>query len=182
MAKNEVKMVIGSCGSYNACNNRAFGSKWLTLNDYEDWEEIAEELTKQGFELDGIDAELFVQDLDGLPSYSTCYDTPQNLFNLLKSAGVLDDEAKYNTMFAFVEALDWGDFKNRVETYDNCWDDDVFLYENYDWYDLGYYFLKESGCYDIPDYLENYIDYEKYGNDLSFDGFYEVSGGIVEIR
>ena len=52
---NEIKIVIGSWGSYNECNERALGSEWLTLNDYDDWEEIAEELQKQGFVLDGID-------------------------------------------------------------------------------------------------------------------------------
>ena len=51
---NEVKVVIGSWGSYNECNERALGSKWLTLNDYDDWDEIEEELKKEGFQLDGI--------------------------------------------------------------------------------------------------------------------------------
>ena len=54
----EIKIVIGSWGSYNECNERALGSSWLTLNDYNDWDEILEELKKQGFELDGIDEEL----------------------------------------------------------------------------------------------------------------------------
>ena len=58
---NEVKVVIGSWGSYNECNERALGSKWLTLNDYDDWEEIEEELKKEGFQLDGIDEELYSQ-------------------------------------------------------------------------------------------------------------------------
>ena len=51
---NEVKIVIGSWGSYNAGNSRAMGSKLITLSDYDDWEDIEEELTKQGFQLDGI--------------------------------------------------------------------------------------------------------------------------------
>ena len=33
----EIQMIIGSWGSYNACNERALGSKWLNLSDYEDW-------------------------------------------------------------------------------------------------------------------------------------------------
>ena len=37
-----VSVVIGSWGSYNECNERALGSKWLDLSDYEDWEEIEE--------------------------------------------------------------------------------------------------------------------------------------------
>ena len=30
---NEIKIVIGSWGSYNECNERAYGSKWLDLAD-----------------------------------------------------------------------------------------------------------------------------------------------------
>lgn len=37
---DEIKIVIGSWGSYNECNERALGSKWLTISDYIDWEEI----------------------------------------------------------------------------------------------------------------------------------------------
>ena len=44
MQNNSVNVVIGSWGSYNECNERALGSKWLDLSDYSDWEEIEEEL------------------------------------------------------------------------------------------------------------------------------------------
>ena len=49
---NNIKIVIGSWSSYNECNERALGSKWLDLSDYSDWDEIVEELKKEGFELD----------------------------------------------------------------------------------------------------------------------------------
>ena len=61
-----ISIVIGSWGSYNECNERALGSKWLDLSDYSDWDEIVEELKKEGFELDGIDEELFIQDIEGI--------------------------------------------------------------------------------------------------------------------
>lgn len=61
--ENEISIVIGSWGSYNECNERALGSKWLNLSEYSDWDEIEEELKNQGFELDGIDEELFIQDI-----------------------------------------------------------------------------------------------------------------------
>ena len=32
---NAISVVIGSWGSYNECNERALGSKWIKLNDYE---------------------------------------------------------------------------------------------------------------------------------------------------
>ena len=45
-----INVVIGSWGSYNECNERALGSDWLDLSDYDTYEEIEEELKKQGFE------------------------------------------------------------------------------------------------------------------------------------
>ena len=52
-----IKIVIGSWGSYNECNERALGSKWLDLSEYTTWDEIANELKNEGFVLDGIDEE-----------------------------------------------------------------------------------------------------------------------------
>ena len=31
---SKVSIVIGSWGSYNACNERALGSKWLDLSEF----------------------------------------------------------------------------------------------------------------------------------------------------
>ena len=97
MISNSISIVIGSWGSYNKCNERALGSKWLDLSDFNDWEEIEEELKKQGFELDGIDEELFIQDIEGIEDSSTNWDycNPQDLFEVLKEAEVLADDYKY---------------------------------------------------------------------------------------
>lgn len=53
MPNSNIKIVIGSWGSYNECNERALGSKWLNLSDYTKWEEITEELKKEGFKFTG---------------------------------------------------------------------------------------------------------------------------------
>ena len=71
---NEIKIVIGSWGSYNECNERALGSTWLDLANYTDWDDIVAELEKQGFELDGIDEELFIQDIDNFPTDAANWD------------------------------------------------------------------------------------------------------------
>ena len=90
---NNIKIVIGSWGSYNECNERALGSKWLDLSDYSDWDEIVEELKNEGFELDGIDEELFIQDVEGIEDRSVNWDyvNPETLFNTLKESGVLTE-------------------------------------------------------------------------------------------
>jgi hypothetical protein len=56
--------------------------------------------------------------------------------------------------------------------------DDYYLYSdiNND-YDLGYYWIEESGCYDTSTIgaLANYIDYEGFGRDVRF----ESNGGFT---
>ena len=154
-----IKVVIGSWGSYNECNERALGSKWLDLSDYDTYEEIEEELKKQGFELDGIDEELFIQDIEGINDNNTNWDYvhPKNLFETLKESGVLDDDYKYKIFEAFLEIESFSEFERRVEDSGDRWDDDIYIYEDYSWYDLGYYYLHDY--HQIPDFLDNYIDY-----------------------
>ena len=84
----KINIVIGSGGSYNACNSRALGSEWLNLTKYESWDDIVKELKKQGFQLKGIDEELFVQDIEGIPSdgINQDYVHPKTLFETLKKA------------------------------------------------------------------------------------------------
>lgn len=182
---NDIQIVIGSWGSYNECNERALGSKWICLNNYEDWEEIEEELKAQGFELDGIDEELFIQDIENFPCDSGVnwdYVHPQTLFELLKKSGILDDDDKYERAEIFCEIEGYQEWKRRVEEDEENWDSDMYLYPYFDWYDLGHHFIHDVCCHEIPDWLENYIDYARYGEELSYDGFREYSGGIVEIR
>jgi hypothetical protein len=182
MISNSISIVIGSWGSYNECNERALGSKWLDLSDYNDWEEIEEELKKQGFELDGIDEELFIQDIEGIEDSSTNWDycNPQDLFEILKEAEVLTDDYKYEVMCAYLEVYSFSEFERLVKEQGAHWDWDINLWKNRDWYDIGYELLHD--CNEIPDYLDNYIDYERFGRELMYDGFHEYSNGIIEIR
>ena len=151
---NRIAIVIGSWGSYNECNERALGSKWLTLNDYSDWNEIEEELEMEGFQLNGIDEELFVQDIEnfvvaGAVDWDCVH--PQDLFELLQKSGILDDDEKFQKAVIYCD----------IE---------------------GYYFLHEVECVEIPECLENYIDYKSYGEQFGYGGFYEYDGSIAEIR
>lgn len=131
-----ISIVIGSWGSYNECNERALGSKWLDLSDYSDWEEIASELKKEGFELDGIDEELFIQDVEGISDNSVNWDyvNPETLFNTLNESGILTNDYKYKVFCAFLEVRCFDDFEERVKSHGERWDDDIILWENRDWY------------------------------------------------
>lgn len=110
-----IKIVVGSWGSYNSCNDRSLGSKWLDLADYNSWEEITEELKKEGFELNGMDEELFIQDCEGISGFNGDFMHPEKLFNICKESGILDDEYKHKTVRAYLEVMDWSDFEDLVE-------------------------------------------------------------------
>ena len=178
---SNVNIVIGSWGSYNACNERALGSKWLELNDYDSWNEIEEELTKEGFDLKGIDEELFIQDLEGIDDSSlNCdYMHPKRLFETLKESEILDNKYKYETFEAFIECRSYSEFEDLVDRKGSRWDDDIYLYRGYDWEDFGRERFEMSG-YSLPDDLEYYIDFEEYGKQLSYYA-QEYSNGIIEI-
>ena len=58
---------------------------------------------------------------------------------------------------------DWVDLDNL---------DEYNLYPDIDDdYDLGYYWVNESGCYDLEEMgnLANYIDYDALGRDIRFE-------------
>ena len=178
----EVKVVIGSWGSYNACNKRALGSSWIDLSDYSDWIKIEEELERQGFELDGIDEELFIQDIEDISDSGTNWDyvNPKNLFETLKESGVLDDEYKYNTFLAYLEVRSLSEFEELVNRNGYCWDDDICIYRNYDWEDYGREMFEVCG-YQVDESIMDFFNFEAYGR---YMGEYvkEFSGGLIEIN
>ena len=177
-----ISIVIGSWGSYNECNERALGSKWLNLDDFNDWEDIEAELVKQGFELDGIDEELFIQDIEGLPSSCADWDYthPENLFNLIKESGILKSDYLYEAMEAFLEVRCMSDFDELVKKHGENWICYVHIYQGFDWYDYGKQFFDDCG-YELPGCLEDFIDFDAYGK---YIGEYveEYSHGLIEIE
>lgn len=182
---NKIAMVIGSWGSYNECNERALGSKWLDFDDYCDWDDVAEELRKEGFLLDGIDEELFVQDIEGMPDNSVNWDFmhPKTIFELIKKSGVLESDYKYEVMQAYCEVCTFDEWQNLVNDYEKDWDRDIVLYRGQDLYDLAYDLVNEF--YDLDKMLgslASYFDYKSYARDLSYDGYTETSYGVIEIR
>lgn len=180
--RGNIRIIIGSWGSYNSCSARAGGSEWLDLSEYSDWSEIVEELKQEGFELDGVDKELFIQDEEGIDDNSITWDyvNPEQLFNALKKSGVLDDEYKYRVLSAFLEVRSYDEFLKKVDERGNSWDDDINLFEGYSWDDYGREVVNDSG-YNIPPELEYYIDYDKFGKSLQDSGeVEEYSGGLIQ--
>ena len=55
--------------------------------------------------------------------------------------------------------------------------DDLMIYSDvHNEYDLGYYWIEESGCYNLgDDILSRYFDYEAFGRDIAI----EANGGFT---
>ena len=181
MIVNDISSVIGSWGSYNDCNERALGSKWLNLSEYSEWENIEKELENEGFELDGIDEELFIQDIEGINADTNWdYVHPERLFELLKEADVLDNSYKFEIMQAYLEVRGFNEFEELVSSRGSGWDDDINVYRNYDWEDYGREMFDFMG-YEIPESILDYFDFKAYGESFQYDDIYEYSGGLIEI-
>ena len=178
---NEVSIVIGSWGSYNECNERGLGSKWLDLSEFDSWEDIENELKKEGFELDGIDEELFIQDIEGINDNSVNWDYvhPKKLFETLQESGVLLDSYKYEIMCAYLEIRTFDDFTNLVQDYGNNWDHIISYYKGYDWEDYGREIF-ECNEYKIPEIIEQFIDFEAFGKYIGEYYAEETTYGIIE--
>lgn len=58
--------------------------------------------------------------------------------------------------------------------------DDAIYYKGQTMYDVAYDLINE--CYpDLPEIAQTYFDYDAFARDLRFDGYYEVSGGVIVI-
>lgn len=182
--KNEINVVIGSWGSYNNRNERALGSSWLCLNDFKEWEEIEEELKKQGFKLEEIDQELFIQDISGIELENADFTNPKYLFETLLESGIFEDDSKMKLASAYIEAEGYNYFAKLVEENGEDWDNDIYLHDG-TLEDYAYEYIEEMYGYQDNktfEFLQNFIDYEAVANWLDTSGsFYETSYGLLEI-
>jgi len=143
----------------------------------------------QTFKEIGIDGvhyeEFFITDYDtnneGIYDILSEY---ENIDELNYFASRIQDMSDYE-LGIFEAAVMLGDYCGSVQTLINLIDNlDCFDFisgvEND--YDLGYYWVEESGCYDTKNlgHLTNYIDYEQFGRDICLDegGIYTTEGYI----
>ena len=127
---------------------------WIDCSDF-DYEEIVDNFKQQG----DFDPEIMFTDYEGFPEclYSECGIN----FDLVATWEGLDDNQQ-----TIVEALvDHGicsDFKEALEKYDDCY---IFDGTRGD-----YAHQVTTECSEIPDFLQNYIDWDAMGRDMEIDG------------
>ena len=127
--------------------------------------------------VDGVlNEEFFITDYEtdigGLCRYMGEYESIDELNYLANMLAELDDR----DLAKFEAALEYGDYISSVEELIN-------LAQNLDCYelnpdvmneeDLGYYHIEQLESLSVPEYLENYINFEAYGRDI-----YLNEGGV----
>lgn len=141
---------------------------WLSLPTTA--EHVTECLKRIGID-DIYYEEFFLTDyessIEGVSNYISEY---SNLNELNYLASKLE-ELSNNDIQIYEAAIDIGGNVQSIDDLINLVDNlDCFqcLWNVNDEYDLGYYWIEESGCYNLKELgnLANYFDYEKYGHDI----------------
>ena len=84
------------------------------------------------------------------------------------------DICNVDALNALYEAL--GDFEETL----NCLEsEDYTFYGNMTMEEVAQEYIEE--CYDIPEGLENYIDYKAFARDMRYDNYYETDYGVIAI-
>ena len=159
----EFKIFIANLGKYN--EGKMVG-EWINLPATE--EELEEVLDRIGINEEY--EEIFIPDYENEFNYKV--NEYANLDELNDIAYKLDNLTT-DEKEKIKAGLELWDFE---DVFDNL--DDFILMENINSdYDLGYYWIEESGCYNLDNLgvLRNYINYEAFGRDIRF----ETDGGFT---
>ena len=169
-----LNIYVNTWGNYN--ENGANGGEWITLPM--DPEELKKEMDQIAKNIGDFSPEFFINDYEFLGDLEFNInenENIENLNNLISDIDLLDiyDQPK---LCAISECYT-SDIKEALDVLN---DYDTYFYENMTLLDVAYWIVEE--CYNLPEFAERYFDYEAFARDLSFDGFYETSYGVIEIR
>ncbi|MCY1714631.1 antirestriction protein ArdA [Caproiciproducens galactitolivorans] len=139
----------------------------------------------QRIHVDGVRyEEIFITDYEtDVSGLYDCLSEYADLDDLNYLAALLDDLDEGDRE-KFEAALSYGDYTGSLKDLINL-AQNLDCYEYYpgicDEDDLGRYMIDEMGSLEVSEYLENYIDYEAYGRDVSLEdgGTFTENGYIV---
>jgi hypothetical protein len=136
------------------------------------------EKVKQCFKQIGIDSvnykEFFLSGYKSSVYGITNYISEKSNLNELNYLACKLDELSHDEMEIYEAAIDIGININSITDLINLTDNlDCFqcLYNISNEYDLGFYWIAESGCYNLKKLgnLTNYFDYERYGHNIALE-------------
>ena len=169
---------ITNLGKYN---EGALVGEWVKFpTTYEELQKVFERIgIGSENEFGNVYEEWFITDydcyVDGLHKVLGEYENLDEL-NYLAANIENMDTGEYER---FEAAIDMGDYTSSVKDLINLTEnlDKYDLYPDvHDHDDLGRLYLDEYGIVEIPDHLQNYIDYEAYGRDVAIN----ESGSFTE--
>lgn len=170
-----MKAFITNLGKYN--EGELIG-EWVSFPVSED--EIEKVFNRIG--INEVYEEYFVTDYEtDIPGLAEYFGEYPNIESMNEVMEIIDNFSAYELDVLKTACEVW----NFNEVIENDIDDYYLIADAYDDYDLGYYWINESGCYDLSNmgFLSNYFDYESFGRDyrLESDGGF-TSCGYIEYR
>lgn len=174
MENIKIEVVIGSWLAYNEVNERALGSNWLNLEDFETLEDLIEELKNEGFTDEELE-ETFIQDMDSEIVFENCdYISVERLREIWETLNSVSDS---DLVIALSEIFTLSELINIIE---NESIEDYYLSGSETASDYAEEIVED--CYNLDNMgnLKYYIDYEAMGRDMVLNGeIYETSKGVV---
>jgi len=173
-----IEAYVTNLGKYN---EGVLAGEWLKLPaDTEDVQNLLKRIGVDGRRYEETFITDYETEIDGLYDHLSEYASVDEL-NYLAS---LLDEMNEGEREKFEAALAYGDYTGSLKDLINL-SQNLDCYEYYpgvsDEDDLGRYLIDELGSLEVPEYLENYFDYEAYGRDVSLEdgGTFTNDGYVV---
>ena len=161
----KMKIYVGTFKKYN--EGSLFG-RWMDLEDYYDLYEFY--MACRELHQDEDDPEFMFQDFEDIPdSLISESSIDEDIYELVHFEGDLEalyafiSLGNYNCLSDYIESFNYA-FLTKLES---CNDELTAL---------GYW-AAEGGYYDIPEELENFVDYEKIGASIQYD--YNIINGYL---
>ena len=166
------------CGTYGKYNNGSIKGKWMDLSEYdsaEDFFEACAELHK-----DEDDPEFMFQDFECFPEslYSESMNK-QEIEAIIEYAKLDDDQKELVEAFCEATGYDLGDYTIEQIENSHVFTQDGSSFANLET-QLGWHY-QEMGVIDIPEHLESYFDFEKYGSEVMMD-LSEHNGYVFDLN
>lgn len=169
---SEPRIWIGSLAAYNAGDLKG---EWFTPTDYGDGDEFEAAVRKLLPEDEH--EELYIGDVDDIPP--KLFDEHDLDFDfMVEVCEFIEDKED----LAYVAVLRWQDINsNKPDVIDlvNLLDEIIGEYSSGENWEREYAYQYVENMGEVPSWLQNYIDYDAMGRDLTMDlSEYEYGGSI----
>ena len=171
-----LKVYLTNLGKYN---EGALIGEWLALPTSE--EEIASAMLRIGVKDNTSYEEYFITDYESnynlkCEEYTNIYELNKQLEELENALNYANEDAEIITDFQDAYCEDLEEITRRLNNYD------YIFYKGCSMLDVAEELFDECYGYDLPDHIKNYIDYEAFARDLSFDGYEETTNGVMLLQ